>query len=540
MNFLLKSNVNESSYPTNEKDWKPYFQKLIQDSKYLDTSIVNGIRRYSISKINTVAFDYSPTPMLEEYIYFDKNNSNMNNDFIGHRLGLLPNRIVGVKYLLLIYKILISHTDTLNKILNLLKDEKNKNTCIKMLKQNLKLNDNIDLISKIKFYISEKNENLDVMPITSEHIKIAFMDPNNPESEINLPDVSAFNEIFKLYEEYNQIEESIYSDLSYNKLIRLTFPLFNFKEENYGVLLCKLKKNETLRCRMYLNIGSGEKHSRWSVVSPCTYSFGLDPVLINDILLKKCQKITVTNANKLILLESELEKLIGSENNELLENLANRYNNMSEFTLNPTSIKEKQDLFESELFTKLDDRKQEIVTQFISEKDKLLNTFNKCDKQRYFKGKEEFELFKRQFNFYIESIGYYNSERILYKTYKLLMNDVINICDNIIYLFKNYSNYPLKNNLITIDESEKIENGIDILFNNGNHAIGNILTSYIYYLYDNSDIKYIAYKMVHPLKEEMIMTIGLENRENVNTKLYTIFNNLKNIFANMKLENYTN
>ena len=31
--------------------------------------------------------------------------------------------------------------------------------------------------------------------------------------------------------------------------------------------------------------------------------------------------------------------------------------------------------------------KQEIVTQFISEKDKLLNTFNKCDKQRYFKGR---------------------------------------------------------------------------------------------------------------------------------------------------------
>ena len=36
------------------------------------------------------------------------------------------------------------------------------------------------------------------------------------------------------------------------------------------------------------------------------------------------------------------------------------------------------------------------------------------------------------------------------------------------------------------------------------------------------------------------MTIGLENRENVNTKLYTIFNNLKIIFSNMKLENYTN
>ncbi len=538
MNFLLKSNINESTFPANEKEWKPYFKKIIQDSKYLDTSIVNGIRRYSIGKLNTVAFEYSPTPLLKEYIYFDKNNSNMNNDFIGHRLGLLPIKIIGAKYLLLIYKILITHTDTIDKIMNLLKDEKNKPNCIQMLKQNLKLADNIDLISKIKFYISEKNDASDVMPITTEHIKIAFMDPNNSESEIELPDLSKYNDIFKLYEEYNGFEETIYTNITYDKLVGLVFPLFNFKDENYGTLLCKLKKNETLRCRMYLNLGSGEKHSRWSVVSPCTYSFELDPVLINDILLKKCQKITIKDENKLILMESELEKLIGKENNDLLGIISNRYNNMSEFTLNPTSVKEKQDLFQSELFTKLDMNKQEIVTQFISEKDKLLNTFNKCDKQRYFKGKEEFELFKRQFNLYIESTGFYDPDRILYKTYKLLMNDVVNVCDNIIYLFKNYSNYPLKNNLITIDESDKIENGIDIVFNNSNHAIGNILTSYMYYLYDNSDIKYIAYKMVHPLKQEMIVTIGLENRENVNVKLYTIFNTLKNIFTNMTLDNF--
>ena len=57
MNFLLKSNITESTFPANEKEWKPYFKKIIQDSKYLDTSIVNGIRRYSIGKLNTVAFE---------------------------------------------------------------------------------------------------------------------------------------------------------------------------------------------------------------------------------------------------------------------------------------------------------------------------------------------------------------------------------------------------------------------------------------------------------------------------------------------------
>ena len=57
MNFLLKSDLSKFK---NGSNWRQEFKNLIKEAKYLDTSIVNGIRRYSISKINTVAFDYLP------------------------------------------------------------------------------------------------------------------------------------------------------------------------------------------------------------------------------------------------------------------------------------------------------------------------------------------------------------------------------------------------------------------------------------------------------------------------------------------------
>ena len=127
---------------------------------------------------------------------------------------------------------------------------------------------------------------------------------------------------------------------------------------------------------------------------------------------------------------------------------------------------------------------------------------------------------------------------ILKKSFKLLKKDLLSSCENIIYLLNNLSNYPLVDNNITIDESEKIENGIDILFNDSNHSIGNIISSYIYYLYDNTMIKYIGYKMVHPLKTEMIITIGFNNMDNVNNLLIEIFTLLINIFNNTNLNKF--
>ena len=156
--------------------------------------------------------------------------------------------------------------------------------------------------------------------------------------------------------------------------------------------------------------------------------------------------------------------------------------------------------------------------------------------KRYYKGKEEYELFNRVFNFEIESVGFYTPERILDKTFKLLKNNLLNECNRIVYLLSNYNNLPIQNEAIIISDSDKIENGIDILFTESNHSIGNILTSYIYYL-NYPFLSYIAYKMVHPLKQEMMITIGLSTQEKTQN-IITIFTNLIQIFEKMNLDNF--
>ena len=40
-------------------------------------------------------------------------------------------------------------------------------------------------------------------------------------------------------------------------------------------------------CEFKLNLGNGEKHSRFSTVSPCSYSFIIDKNLALEILEKK-------------------------------------------------------------------------------------------------------------------------------------------------------------------------------------------------------------------------------------------------------------
>lgn len=525
MNILLKSNLKDFTF-TNKR-WREQFKNLIEESKYLDTSLVNGIRRYAIGRINTVAFDYSPTPQVKNYIIFEENNSNMNNDFIGHRIGLLPINIVGLKYVLMIYKIIIGHNNVLDNIKNLLA-ESNKDEALKLLKNNLKLKDNIDLISKIQFYYDIENSSSDVINVTSKEIKFRFM--NLDETiELNLETftekINTYNSIIELYQEYNKLDAI---EINNDNLVRLIFPLFIYEDYSEGVLISKLKKNEKLKCKMYLNIGNGTKHSRFSTVSPCTYSFVLDNELIDKILNDKFDN------NKLKLTESHLEEIMSDEYVIIKDFIENRYNDIIGFKLNKNLIAEKNDFLKSNSNLK----NFELLTEYISEKDKLLNTFNKCDNQRYFKGKEEYELYNREYNLYIESNGFYDETKILFKSFKLLKNDLLEHCENILFLLNNLSNYPFKNDNITIDESIKIENGIDILFNDSNHAIGNILSSYIYYLYDITTIKYVGYKMVHPLKTEMIITIGLHNKDNINTIIIKIFTNLRNIFKNSSLDTF--
>ena len=92
------------------------------------------------------------------------------------------------------------------------------------------------------------------------------------------------------------------------------------------------------------------------------------------------------------------------------------------------------------------------------------------------------------------------------KEEKVRQKDLIGFINIIIDLLDNYSLFPINKDDITIDNSKKIINGIDIYYDNGSHSIGNILQSYIYNLIDESVLEYCGYKMTHPLKKEMLLT----------------------------------
>jgi DNA-directed RNA polymerase subunit L len=528
--YRLKSSIDNNEYIQNNTHYKIKIKDLLQQSQFLDTSYVNGLRRYAISNINTLAFEYSNTPMNKEYIIFEQNTSNMNNDFIGHRIGLLHVKIKYIKYILLICKIIYGHHKVLDEIKKTIKKgEKEEKEIIQDLKTNLKLsnNSNIELIQNIIFNINEIKVNNEI-PVTTENIKINLY--KTLEFSNYVEKIKEYIELIRIYEEYNDINEL---DINENLLTEINKNIFTKEsypdeEEYFSELLCKLKKNNTLQCSFRLNIGNGNKHSRWSTVCPCTYSFEVDNKLVETILIQKLEESELNDHIK--FLTDDIDE---TKRNYINDFIIDRYIELYNFNLNVDKIEKL-----NEFKTSIDDLETSIknnIIKYILDKDKLINNFNKCDKYRYYYGKEEYEYPLRIFNFSIESVGFYDSNRILYKTNKLLKNDLKNIIKKIISLLDNTYNYPLILEDIKIDSSDKIQKGIDIICDNCNHSLGNILSSYIYYLYDNKTVEYVAYKMVHPLKTIMIITIGFIENTNNKENLKAIFKNLFEIIDNFKL-----
>lgn len=496
-------------------------QELIRSSRYLDTSYVNSIRRYALNNVKTLAFEYHQTPQTVDYIKFIKNNTNMNNDFIGHRIGLLSPNIASVKYLLLIYKILIGHHNVLDELnMKIKKKGIEEYNIYKEITTNLKISDetNMKLINEIIFYLDIYN-NSDLLNITTFDIQIKFKN-NIDISEKYIEKLKKYKQLLDIYELYTNIYINI--ENFQKDLLKYIFKPWSVVKggEEYGVLICKLKKHETLKCEFILNKGCGEDHARWQTVCPIKYTFEIDNNLVKENLLMKLSDNNLLNEN-----------MIYSDDDILMNFIEERYKDIINFELNEININSL-----NELLKNLSEEKLDYVKNFITTKDNLLNIFNKCDKQRYIYGKD-YDFYKRKFNLYIETNNSYTGEKILLKSEKLLKKDLINLINIIINLLENYSLFPINKNDILIDNSEKIINGIDIYYYNGSHSIGNILQSYIYNLVDNSILEYIGYKMVHPLKKDMLLTLGFsDNINEIHMQTKNIFIDLKNIFNNMDIE----
>lgn len=83
--YTLKSKMYFSNI-THSNDKKTMSFKI----RGMDTSIVNGLRRTLLSDIPVVAFKYCPTHPDINDITILKNTGSLHNEFIGHRMSLVP------------------------------------------------------------------------------------------------------------------------------------------------------------------------------------------------------------------------------------------------------------------------------------------------------------------------------------------------------------------------------------------------------------------------------------------------------------------
>ena len=72
------------------KEFKKTNSEIEFKVKNIDTSILNSIRRVILSEIENVAFEFEPYKTENPDVNIIKNTSPLHNEFIKHRLSLIP------------------------------------------------------------------------------------------------------------------------------------------------------------------------------------------------------------------------------------------------------------------------------------------------------------------------------------------------------------------------------------------------------------------------------------------------------------------
>ena len=242
----------------------------------LDKSIVNGIRRTLLTDIKTIAFN-------EEDIVINTNNGGLHNEFLKHRISLIPLYIDPNQY----------HRQYLFKL-------------------SVKVSDDIPLLS-----------------ITANMFEIYKLKPENERLYQKQKDMEYIDDDENiLLKSSNKVDTSYYNldhPLSDNEKEKIFRPFIFNKSKNY-FLITELKnthsvnENEEIELYCVPSIGSSRIHSRFNNLSTVTYSFKRDLKQFENVVADKIliDKIKPANVNlftrRLELSEGERYYLRDSRN----------------------------------------------------------------------------------------------------------------------------------------------------------------------------------------------------------------------------------
>ena len=202
------------------------------DEKYgLDKTIVNGIRRTLLTDIDTVAFN-------PEDIIISKNTGSLHNEFIKHRISLIPLKI-----------------DPENYYRNLLFELK------------IKIDDNPTK--------NVYNKDFNIYPLKSEYQKLI---DEQHKLEFVPDDINIYNKLQTISKDYYDLLNPL-SDKEKDEI----FQPFEFPKKNFNYfLLTELKQTgsdtdiQELDLYCVPSIGTSREHARFNNLPTAVYSFSKD------------------------------------------------------------------------------------------------------------------------------------------------------------------------------------------------------------------------------------------------------------------------
>tara|TARA_Y100000994_G_scaffold246001_1_gene248509 strand:+ start:6289 stop:7698 length:1410 start_codon:yes stop_codon:yes gene_type:complete len=417
---------------------------------HISDALMNTIRKICISHIPTFAIAYDKYNKTNK-MNIIKNDSSTNNDFVGNRLALIPIQTELIKMLVQI-----------SNILNNKFDKK------KLKHKNIK-----DILQNVEFEINLVNKTPELLTVTTEHIMpyingiklvdLTSEDIDKIKEHIDLFDIFPIGK--QLLEDLNNLEEFK------TKLVALCFNSKIITDKLYHVLITKLKPNDVFHIKMVVETGIGLTHTKWSSVCPATYNY------------KKDDKINIEVLNEMIIDIDKEINLIATDDEK--KQLVERYQDIHKFT--PIQIPED---FNEEL------------KKLVLEKDRKIHGYNIFDSYRDYVGKDT--DFGKIYEFMIESNGSLPSERILYKSLKVLKSKIKTFYN----LLKDIEVLPYTNTELNIVLNN---NYIEITFDNKNEFIGYLFSSYIYYFDElnsfSDPIEFVGFSKLHPLDDKYMIKI---------------------------------
>jgi DNA-directed RNA polymerase subunit L len=141
-------------------------------------------------------------------------------------------------------------------------------------------------------------------------------------------------------------------------------------------------------------------------------------------------------------------------------------------------------------------------------KGELEREFETMEVQRCFKVNDRGEPFS--FDFVVESVGVLDPKYIVARAIDLLQKKLL--------MYGSIDSGDLPEGL-KMRPADALMKGFDFIFQHEDHTLGNLLSTWMEQNeMDSEEITYVGYKVPHPLRDEMLLRVGVESGKDTDAR----------------------